>query len=185
MWDMLSVKMSEKTNPRSEIIKLLAVVLVILVVVIAFVLYLSWPLMTGKTVVLSTMPVDPFDIFRGQYITLNYNISSIPITLEGASVGDDVYISLEKEEETYEFKSASLKEPEGLFIAGNIIGIYEDRMRVRYGIEQYFFERNAQFSTRNLQVEVKIDSSGRARISRLLQNGNPIEINYSDMTLTS
>ena len=31
---------------------------------------------TGKTVVLQTAPVDPYDFFRGYYQTLSYNISS-------------------------------------------------------------------------------------------------------------
>lgn len=177
--------MEEKISPKTELKKLIFTISLILIVFLIFILYLSWPLLTGKTIVLSTLPIDPFDVFRGQYITINYNISSIPVVLEGASVGDNVYVSLQKEGEIYEFKSVSLTKPEDLFIRGHIVAIYGDMMRVQYGIEQYFFERNAQFPMRNLQVKAKVDSSGKARIVQLLQNGKPLEIDYKNISFTS
>ena len=57
-------------------------------------------------------------------------------------------------------------------------------MRVEYGIEQYFFERNAQFETRDLQIKVKLGDSGQARITQLLRNGKPIEITYTNKSFT-
>ena len=53
-------------------------------------------------------------------------------------------------------------------------------MNIQYGIEQYFFERNAHIDTRNMTVEIKIDASGNARIAKLLSNGLPANITYSD-----
>ena len=54
-------------------------------------------------------------------------------------------------------------------------------MRIKYGIEQYFFERNARFATRGMFVEVKLSDSGRAGIKELLdRNKEPLEINYSE-----
>src|SRR3990167_3487492 len=41
------------------------------------ILALSWPLLTGKTYVLATAPVDPFDAFRGQYIDIRYEITTL------------------------------------------------------------------------------------------------------------
>lgn len=176
--------MEEKTSARTELKKLIFAISLISVVIILFVLYLSWPLLTGQTVILSTQPVDPFDVFRGQYLTINYNLSSIPL-LDGASVGDNVYVSLQKIGDISQYKSASLTKPTDLFIKGKIIAIGGQTMRVQYGLENYFFERHAQFSTQNLTVEAKIDSSGNARISRLLQNGKPLKINSANISLTS
>jgi uncharacterized membrane-anchored protein len=34
--------------------------------------------LTGKTVYLRTAPIDPNDPFRGQFVRLNYEISTIP-----------------------------------------------------------------------------------------------------------
>ena len=58
-------------------------------------------------------------------------------------------------------------------------------MRIEYGIEQFFFERGAKFSMRNITVEVKISNSGQARISKILQNGEPLEIEYKDVGFAS
>ena len=55
-----------------------------------------------------------------------------------------------------------------------------DRISVIYGIEQYFFERNAEFPTSNISVEVSVANSGRAKISEILHNGKPVEINYTN-----
>jgi len=52
---------------------------------------------------------------------------------------------------------------------------------VQYGIEQFFFERNAHVPTRNITVKAKISSTGGSRLVELLQNGQPIEIKYSSV----
>jgi uncharacterized membrane-anchored protein len=33
--------------------------------------------LTGKTVILQTAPIDPYDVLRGRYVTLEYNISRV------------------------------------------------------------------------------------------------------------
>ena len=58
-------------------------------------------------------------------------------------------------------------------------------MRVEYGIEQFFFERNAQFPQNDLTVEAKLSSSGQARVVQLLHQGKPINITYKKVELTS
>lgn len=150
------------------------------------ILYLSWPLMTGKTVILATRPVDPFDILRGQYIIINYEINNIP-AVQGSEQGDSVYVTLkEYENNIWRYQSAELAAPkDATFIKGTIKSIHSNNMAVEYGIEQFFFERNAEFPQRDLSVEVKISSSGQARISQLLYRGKPINITYQKVRLTS
>lgn len=167
------------SKQKSEYIRLIIALVVLFGILAVFVLYLSWPLMTGKTMILETMPVDPMDLFRGQYININYEISSVP-ALAGAKPGDSVYVLLNKDGRgLYQYSSASLSKPEGDFIKGKVTYVYNDNMRIEYGIEQYFFERDASFPTRNITVEVKVDGSGQARISKLLQNGEPVKIEYA------
>ena len=36
-------------------------------------------ILTGMTVYLRTAPVDPNDLFRGDYVSLNYEISQVPL----------------------------------------------------------------------------------------------------------
>jgi uncharacterized membrane-anchored protein len=38
----------------------------------------EWIVRTAPTVWLRTAPVDPQDLFRGEYVRLNYDISTIP-----------------------------------------------------------------------------------------------------------
>ncbi|MBI5393242.1 GDYXXLXY domain-containing protein [Candidatus Woesearchaeota archaeon] len=152
----------------------------------AFILYSSWPLIFGETIALETRPVDPFDILRGQYIVINYKISTIPL-LKDAQLGDNVYVLVqENENKIFDYSSASFVRPsQGRFIKGIVRNIANDKINIEYGIEQYFFERNAEFEMSNLTVSVKVSSSGRAKISELLQNGKPIVMKYQKMGLTS
>lgn len=151
----------------------------------AFSLYLSWPLLTGTTVILKTQPVDPFDVLRGQYITINYEISMVNLPTE-AKEGDIIYVSLkEGDDKIWHAEKASLGKPEsGIFIKGTARKSWRG-MIVEYGIEQYFFERNAELPRQDLTVEVKISSSGQARISKLLYQGKPVEIKYQKPVLAS
>ncbi|KHO46658.1 MAG: hypothetical protein QS98_C0002G0106 [archaeon GW2011_AR3] len=159
---------------------------VLLGVLAIMILILTWPLMFGKEIILDTRPVDPFDIFRGQYITIAYEIGSIPF-VEGVKSGDNIYVWLEEDENhVWRYAGSSPAKPEDkAFIAGKVNYVSGSTMRVEYGIEQYFFERNAEFSTRNMQVAVKVDSNGNARITRLMQDGKPVVINYQNASLTS
>lgn len=166
--------------------KRLIITLVILIGIIGgMIFYLSWPLVTGKTMVLATLPIDPFDPLRGQYITINYEISALP-RIEGAKQGNSVYVTLKKDKENiWRLEKASLEKPaEGDFIRGKIRST-EGGIRIEYGIEQYFFERNAQFPTNNLTVEIKVSAEGQARIVRLLQEGKPLKMTYQNVSLTS
>ena len=150
-----------------------------------FILYLSYPLLTGTKVILKTQPIDPFDIFRGQYMTINYEISRIELP-QGSKEGDIIYVSLkEGGDKIWHSEKISLTQPDtGVFIKGVAKQSWRG-LAVEYGIEQYFFERNAEVPWRNLSMEVRIDSSGQARITKLLQNGKPAEIKYKEPTLTS
>ena len=131
--------------------------------------------------------MDPFDLIRGQYITIGYEIGSIPV-IAGAEIGDQVYVLLQEDSNgTSRYQFASLEKPskDDLFIRGNVQSVYQDTMSVEYGIEQYFFERNARLDARNMEVKVKLSDAGSARIVELLHDGNPIQIQYEKKTLTS
>lgn len=171
---------------NKEYVKLIIIIALFLAIIGSFVLYLSWPLLTGKTIVLATQPVDPFDPLRGQYITIRYNISSVLVPTE-AQVGETIYVSLAKGTDgVWSYIGASLQLPrEGTFIKGKIKQVYGREAQVEYGIEQYFFERNAQFETRGIQVEAKVSPDGQARITRLLQDGEPLKITYQNKSLLS
>lgn len=173
----------------SNYAKLLIFIVIFCVGFGAAILYLSWPLLTGETHVLATAPVDPFDLFKGQYLILSYEISQVPNTetLSEKAKDEEVYVVLEKDSLGISRpKETSLIKPEGkAFIKGKLKSINSNHIQIEYGIEQFFFERGAIFSMQNLTVEVKVDRSGQARISKLLQNGKPLEMEYRKASWTS
>jgi uncharacterized membrane-anchored protein len=166
--------------------RLMIALIVLLGIAGTFILYLSLPFLTGKAIVLATRPVDPFDLLRGQYMTINYEISNIP-AVEGAKESDRIYVLLNPDNQgIWRYKEAALVKPnDGTFIKGIVKSVYGNNMWLEYGIEQFFFERNAKLPTRNITVEAKVDSSGQARIVNLLHNGKPIEIEYKKPSITS
>lgn len=171
---------------KNKFIGLIVVISLVLIVLFSFIIYNEWPLMTGNKIVLATQPVDPFDPFMGQYITINYDISTISNTGDFKEK-DTIYVSLKEDEKgIYRYQSASkLKPQNGDFIKGIVTSVYYDSVRVQYGIEQYFFERNANLPTRDITVEVSVASSGRAKISQLLYGGKPINIQYDNFSIRS
>ena len=149
-----------------------------------FMLYLSFPLLTGKTVILKTQPVDPFDFFRGQYLTVNYEISRVNLS-ENFKEGDTVYVSLkEGDDKIWHADKVSSNKPESeIFIRGTSKQSWRG-LAVEYGIEQYFFERDAHIPRMD-SVKVKIDNVGQARIVELLMNGTSLNITYKKPSSTS
>ena len=168
--------------------KLIIFISLLIIGFVIAIIILSWPLLTGKTFVLATAPVDPFDVLRGQYITISYEISrltNIPGISE-SDMGDYVYVVLEKDSSGIaRAKEVLLEKPEGNFIRGKTKNVFGNSAIVEYGIEQFFFERGATFSMRNITVEVKISNSGQARISKILQDGKPLDITYRKVSITS
>jgi uncharacterized membrane-anchored protein len=172
---------TEKIEEKPKIKKLILFAALFVIIVAITITYSAWPLLTGKTYVLKTEPVDPFDIFRGQYIIIRYEIGTLENTgLTQDDVGKDIYVKLTRDQDkTWNSAGYSLAKPEGDYIRGEITSVNKENIRVEYGIEQYFFERNAEFQTNGMAVEVKVAKDGRARISRLLKDGKELEIRYS------
>jgi uncharacterized membrane-anchored protein len=175
-------------SAKKEYLRLVIALGVLLLILASFIIYLSIPYLSQKTVVLATRPVDPFDPLRGQYIIIGYEINSIPV-LTDANVGDTVYVSLLKDEQGISrYTSSSLTKPSsGDFIRGSITRIPSSgNMSVEYGIEQYFFERGATIATRGMNVKAKLADSGRAAILELLdENLKPLEIVYENKSWTA
>lgn len=135
-------------------------------------LFLGWmiagrvSLLRSATVVrLATEPVDPRDLFRGDYVTLNYEISRLKVAGLGApddlASGDKVFVTLAPSGESWKAIAMSRVKPDATqgnaIIRGRII--YVDRSAppvgpngkksqqpcprcgeatIHYGIESYF-----------------------------------------------
>ncbi len=146
-------------------------------------------LRTGRTIYLRTVPVDPRDIFRGDYVRLRYEISSIDkkyfrdglakeandTTLLRYNEGKPVYVVLKVDDSNLaSVDYITDKKPcKGeLYIRGRRDFCY-DRLyiNVLYGIEAYFVEQGQGKQMENLvsrsertsfEMEVALGSTGIA-----------------------
>ncbi len=143
----------------------------------------------GRTVYLRTMPIDPRDIFRGDYVRLRYEISDLSsefwqddldamtnntgrrrrgqdkrvytvLDLDDNGVGIPRYVTGERPDED-------------LFVRGRTDRVWGNRMTVRYGLEAFFVEQGKGLElergrTRDdrmripLEMEVAVARSGMA-----------------------
>ena len=125
-----------------------------------FILYKEYTLRTGTEVMLKTVPIDPRDLFRGDYVTLNYEISTlnleeIPAEDSYFEYNDRIYLALELKDGYGVPKKIYRTPPEDeLYIKGMVKDVIHDweedeagiiteephikELRVEYGIESYF-----------------------------------------------
>jgi len=145
----------------------------------------------GAQVLLKTMPVDPWDMFRGEYVRLGYEISSIKSgSLEdnlfspgrendierGSVKNQTVYVVLEKKDKYWGAVSIWDKKPQlkdGQVLIKGRLQYYDPgraEYRLTYGIESYYVpegEGKKLERQRSLDVLVRIDGFGNAVIDRV------------------
>lgn len=170
-----------------------------------FIVYKEYTLRTGTEVLLKTLPVDPRDLFRGDYVTLNYEISTLDMekipSEESYFYSDEpVYLALELKNGYGVPKKIYTTPPEdGLYIKGKVKDILYDwetdesgitteeetikELRVDYGIESYFvpegrgmeIEKAQRTEKTEVDAKIIIDKYGNAVINSLLIDGKEIE----------
>jgi uncharacterized membrane-anchored protein len=134
-------------------------------------------LRNGRVINLRTAPVDPRDIFRGDYVRLNYEISRIPAaSLQDAKTaviakGEKVYVSLEETENgLYEFRDVSKESPgDGIYLAGRSPYEYQYRrsgypLTLNYGIEAYFVQQG-----KGREIEKRLGAGNQVQIPLEMQ----------------
>lgn len=151
-------------------------------------------LSNGAEVLLKTAPVDPRDFLRGDYVVLNYDISSVPVqTVSGgipAEPGERVlWVRLKKQADGFwtviesSFHELS-PQPETVILrsqpfysSGLAAG---DSIRVEYGIERYYVPEGEgkpieeARNDGNVAIAVRVSPDGSAQIRSLLVDGKPV-----------
>jgi uncharacterized membrane-anchored protein len=168
----------------------LLLMLIPAVVILAFIGVKLFTVSMGEEILLKTAPVDPRDLFRGDYVWLSYEISMIDLNNvsydRDFSIGDTIYAALSKKEKFWTVDSVShsrsrLAENQvcmrGSVTASHQIG---NRVGVEWGIESYFVpegegreierERNAG----NTSVIVSVDSTCYSVLKELLIDDEPV-----------
>lgn len=162
------------------------------IMILALISYNYYTLSFGEEILLKPAPVDPRDLFRGDYVALRYEISTINLKEtpydSNFSSRETVYAILTKGEKFWHINSISHKKPkltEGeVCMKGTATSFYGNTLRVRWGIESYFVPegKGKEIEIRNIEdfsIKVIVDSNCRALIKELYLKDEPIKFSES------
>lgn len=157
-------------------------------------------LRSGSEVRLRTVPIDPRDLFRGDYVVLNYEISTPDLaTVQGDrnfAKGETAYVRLAPGPDGFArvagiYKAAPTPNQGEVVMAGRVQTVRtcprnadgsadcdrgRDAVRIDYGLESYFVPQGQGLAIERterarLEVVAAVSSSGEAAIKRLLIDG--------------
>ncbi len=142
------------------------------------VLFLALPpamtLTEGRTITVITDPVDPRDMFRGDYIRLGYGFSQVP-TRDKLDYNSNVFVHLKKDPKkgwkaVCAYKERPRVNADDVILLGQCEWTDRENMiRVKYGIEQVFVPEGKGrgiASADKIEVQLAVPNSGRAVIKR-------------------
>ena len=148
----------------------------------------------GAEVLLKTAPVDPREFLRGDYVVLNYDISSVPVRTVSGGIPVEpgertLWVRLKKQEDGFwTVTESSFHElpPQQETVILRSLPFYSgglaagDSMRVEYGIERYYVPEGEgkpieeARNDGNVAIAVRVSPEGSAQIRSLLVDGKPV-----------
>ncbi|MBI5149568.1 MAG: GDYXXLXY domain-containing protein [Candidatus Omnitrophica bacterium] len=166
------------------------------VIIFAIIIFKLSVLAGGTDVLLKIAPVDPRDLLRGDYVTFQYDISSIDshyANRQQIRNGDAVYVVLRQTGKYWMVQGVQKNQPTGseLFIKGKVESgglesqtdpfsyqrFGDSRIHVIYGVEQYFIPegegRNFSFWNKEAAARVAVDDNGNAALKQIYVNDKP------------
>lgn len=135
---------------------------------------------SGDEVVLATIPIDPRDLFYGDYVILDLEIENVDANLLKNSLREQiendeysyreripVYVSLKEESGIYQASAISTEKPKGLFIKGDMYAYidnndwneeeeYREFVSIDYGIERFYVEEGTGLELERQAREGKV-----------------------------
>jgi uncharacterized membrane-anchored protein len=149
-------------------------------------------LKTGREIVLPIVPVDPRDLFKGDYVRLGYPVSTLPAaTLGDIKFKQDavVYVTIEPQGDgDWKVAAVGTRYPTSVGATQAVLRGRIDAFgfnpnvsqRARYGLERYYVPEGKGLALEKLAREKKlaaivaVDSAGNAAIKGLSSNGQKI-----------
>jgi uncharacterized membrane-anchored protein len=153
-------------------------------------------LKTGKEIVLPVQPLDPRDIFRGDYVTIGYDFNLLKKSntetdpdFNGFSPGSTAYVTMTPTPSGGWTKAhvgssyPSQVAPGDVVIKGSVKQVWasenpaESMVNVRYGIENYFVPEGTgraledKVRTHKIEAIVAVAADGTAALKGLIVDG--------------
>lgn len=157
-------------------------------------------LTSGREIVLPVQPVDPRDLFRGDYVILGYDITQVPLptAIESSNLGvvrrgDAVYVTLMPAADgSWTVSGLATEYPAHATASSTVLkgrvtyapplevrssATAAQKISVRYGIESYFVPEGtgrkleADVREKKIQAIVAVGSDGTAAIKGLVIDG--------------
>lgn len=148
----------------------------------------------GREIVAEVIPVDPRDLFRGDYVILGYQFGRSDVAVpEGTASGDKIYVTM-KEAAPGQWEvvrtSAAYEHPadpaqivlKGIvsYISSPAIDGAPPKASIRYGIESYFVpegqgrDLEQQVRDKKISAILAVGASGEVAIKALMVDGKRI-----------
>lgn len=185
------------TMAKRHIFGLFALVALMQTGILGFIVYNRLHLLrTGREIVLPVIPIDPRDIFRGDYVRLGYPISSFDYAISkekpmpaGLRYGGPVYVLIKPEGDVpWKVVGLSADYPKDVsadaaVLKGRITNLYvaEDagtsRVAINYGIESFFVPEGTgkpleeQVRQHKIETVIALGADGTAAIKGLVIDG--------------
>jgi len=128
----------------------------------------------GREVLLETVPVDPHDLFRGEYVILNYKIAQYPDMQDELNQTVYVVLATDADNIAHVINVQHVKPESGLFLKGTVGGcntvfLSKSGVCINFGIESYFVkEGEGAALEKELRdgalVKILVDKNGSAKV---------------------
>lgn len=122
-----------------------------LIILLAMTIKPQATVLFGQEIALETKAYDPTDLFRGDYVAINFAISEVPkskVTLPINKINNkNLYVGLKQEGKYYVVDQVSeMKPKQGVYLKGKFQEIYNEingagDFRVDYSLDKYFVEQ--------------------------------------------
>lgn len=149
---------------NKKLLKHIGIIMIPLCILVGMTILPTLTLIFGQEIALETIPVDPRDLFRGDYVSLNYKVSRIDPPLfsdkldfgssweeEQEALNKDIYVVLKKVDDYHDIDFITLEKPDTQqpFLKGKIQYInrnYDtnkiDHIFMDYRLDKYFVPEN-------------------------------------------
>jgi len=151
---------------------------------------------SSQVVTLKVVPIDPRDLFRGDYVVLNYDISRLDASKLGGTdtvaPGNTIFVRLEKSESTWTAVALSLAHEQpsdrAVSLKAQILGVDapgaegSQFITLSFGIESYFVPQGTGLAIEDaarkgtITIDAAVDTQGRAAIKAIRQDGKPVHV---------